>query len=45
MDDLHVTLARFQVPPAEEAGLVAIVEGTRDAIVVVPPLRSGPPNP
>jgi hemoglobin len=45
MDDLHLTLAKFHVPPAEEAELVAIVENTRDAIVVVPPLRSGPTSP
>jgi hemoglobin len=34
MDDLHLTLAKFQVPPAEETELVAIVESTRDVIVV-----------
>ena len=45
MDDLHLTVAKFQVPPAEETELVAIVETTRDAIVTVPPLQSGPPNP
>lgn len=45
MNDLHVTLATFQVPPAEEAELVTIVESTREAIVTVPPLQSGPPNP
>ena len=45
MNDLHLTLAKFQVPPAEETELVAIVESTRDAIVTVPPLPSGPPNP
>jgi hemoglobin len=45
MDDLHVTLAKFQVPSAEETELVAIVENTRDAIVTVPSLQSGPANP
>jgi hemoglobin len=45
MDDLYMTLAKFQVSPAEETELVAIVESTRDDIVVVPPLQSGPPNP
>lgn len=45
MDDLYSTLAKFQVPPAEETELVAIVESTRDAIVVVPPPQSGPPKP
>jgi hemoglobin len=44
MNDLHSTLAKYQVPPAEETELVAIVESTRDAIVTVPPLQSGPPN-
>ncbi|GAA2418367.1 group I truncated hemoglobin [Nonomuraea africana] len=44
MDDLHQSLAKFQVPPAEESELVAIVESTKDAIVVVPPLGAGPPN-
>jgi hemoglobin len=36
MDDLHQTLARFAVPAAEQAEVVAIVESTRDAIVVAP---------
>jgi hemoglobin len=45
MDDLHLTVAKFQVPPAEETALVAIVESTRESIVTVPPLKSGPPNP
>lgn len=34
MDDLHQSLARFQVPQPEQAELVAIVESTKDAIVV-----------
>jgi hemoglobin len=44
MDDLHQSLAKFQVPTEEENDLVAIVESTKDGIVVVPPLQSGPPN-
>jgi len=36
MDDLHQSLARFQVPQPEQAELVAIVESTKDAIVVAP---------
>jgi hemoglobin len=39
MDDLHQSLGKFQVPAAEEKDLAAIVDGTRDAIVVVPPLE------
>ncbi len=37
MDDLHQSLARFRVPAAEGRELVAIVESTKDAIVVTPP--------
>jgi hemoglobin len=44
MDDLHQSLAKFRMPAEKENDLVAIVESTRDAIVVVPPLRSGAPN-
>jgi hemoglobin len=40
MDDLHQSLGRFRVPAAEEQDLVAIVESTKDSIVVVPPLHS-----
>jgi hemoglobin len=39
MDDLHQALARFQVPSPEEQALVEIVESTREAIVVTPPLQ------
>jgi hemoglobin len=45
MDDLHSALAKFQVPAAEETEVVAIIESTRDAIVVVPPLQPEPSNP
>jgi hemoglobin len=44
MDDLQLAPAKFQVPPAEETEVVAIIESTRDAIVV-PPLRPRPPSP
>jgi hemoglobin len=43
MDDLHRSLTKFQVPPADEQDLVAIVESTKEAIVVPP--RSGSTNP
>jgi hemoglobin len=36
MDDLHQSLAQFQVPKEEETELVTIVESTKDAIVVTP---------
>jgi hemoglobin len=42
MDDLHQALAKFQVPNPEEHALVEIVESTREAIVVIPPLQAGP---
>jgi hemoglobin len=45
MDDLHLALAKFQVPSAETNDVVAIIESTRDAIVVIPPLQPGPSNP
>lgn len=44
MDDLHQSLAHFQVPDAEHNDVVAIVESTKDSIVAVPPLQSGPPT-
>jgi hemoglobin len=34
MDDLHQSLGKFHVPAAEEKDLVAIVQSTKDAIVV-----------
>jgi hemoglobin len=36
MDDFNQTLDKFKVPQAEQAGLVAIVESTREAIVILP---------
>jgi hemoglobin len=36
MDDFQRTLDKFQVPPPEQDELKAIVESTRDAIVVAP---------
>jgi hypothetical protein len=45
MDDVHSALAKFQVPAGEETEVVDIIESTRDAIVVVPPLQPGPSNP
>jgi hemoglobin len=36
MDDLQQTLDKFNVPQAEQAELVAIVESTREDIVVSP---------
>lgn len=37
MDDLRATLAKFAVPPAEQAELLAIVESTK-ADIVIPPV-------
>jgi hemoglobin len=36
MDDVQQTLEKFQVPQPEQEELKAIVESTRDAIVVAP---------
>ena len=36
MDDLHQTLDKFNVPLPEQEELVAIVESTREAIVISP---------
>ena len=41
LDDFHQTLDTFNVPQAEQAELVAIVESTREAIVI-PPLQENP---
>jgi hemoglobin len=40
MDDFDQTLTRFQVPEGEQQELVAIVQSTKEAIVVAP-LREG----
>src|SRR5947209_1935977 len=42
MDDLRQTLAKFAVPEQEGRELIAIVESTREAIVVAP-LAAAPP--
>src|SRR5437764_5710479 len=42
MDDLRQTLAKFAVPEQEGQELIAIVESTREAIVVAP-LAEAPP--
>lgn len=36
MDDFQQTLNKFSVPEAEQQELIAIVESTRDAIVIAP---------
>ena len=43
MDDLQQTLDKFGVPQPEQDALKAIVESTREAIVVAP-LQEGPPS-
>jgi len=45
MDDLHQSLAKFKVPGPEEQALVEIVESTREAIIVTPPLATAPMSP
>jgi hemoglobin len=42
MDDLNQTLTKFDVPEPEQDELVAIVESTREAIVVAPLHEGGP---
>jgi hemoglobin len=37
MDDLRRTLDKFEVPRAEQAELEAIVDSTKEVIVVAPP--------
>ena len=44
MEDLQQTLDKFGVPQPEQGELKAIVESTREAIVVAP-LQEGPPAP
>jgi hypothetical protein len=43
MDDLDQTLTRFDVPEPEQAEVVAIIESTREAIVVAPLHDGAPP--
>ena len=43
MQDLQQTLDKFGVPQPEQDELKAIVESTREAIVVAP-LQEGPPS-
>jgi hemoglobin len=45
MDDLQQSLDKFQVPQAEKAEVNAIVESTKEAIVVAPPFQEGPAGP
>jgi hemoglobin len=45
MDDFQQTLDKFQVPQAERDELNAIVESTKDGIVVAPPFQEGPTTP
>jgi hemoglobin len=42
MDDFQQTLDRFQVSQAERDELNAIVESTKDGVVVAPPFQEGP---
>jgi len=43
MDDLNQTLTKFAVPESEQQELVAIVESTKESIVVAP-LHEGAPQ-
>ena len=42
MDDFQQTLDKFEVPQSEQEELTAIVESTKDSIVVSPPFQEGP---
>lgn len=42
MDDLQQSFNKFEVPHREQAELNAIVESTKEAIVVAPPFQEGP---
>jgi hemoglobin len=44
MDDLGQTLDKFGVPAPERQELAAIVESTREAIVVAPPYETVAPS-
>ena len=41
MDDVQQTLDKFGVPPPEQKELIAIVESTREAIVIAPLQEGG----
>jgi hemoglobin len=45
MDDLDKSFDKFNVPKAERDELVAIVESTKEGIVVAPPFQEGPTAP
>ncbi len=42
MDDFQQRLDKFAVPQPEQEELTAIVESTKDSIVVSPPFQEGP---
>jgi len=42
MDDLQQSLNKFEVPQREQAEINAIVESTKESIVVAPPFQEGP---
>ena len=42
MDDLNQTLDKFQVPQPERDEVIAIVESTKDGVIVAPPFQEGP---
>ncbi len=42
MDDFQQTLDNFEMPRPEQEELTAIVESTKDSIVVSPPFQEGP---
>jgi hemoglobin len=42
MDDLQQALDKFEVPQSEQDELKAIVESTKESIVVSPPFQEGP---
>ena len=45
MDDLQQTLDKFEVPQPEQGEVKAIVESTKESIVVVGPLQEEPEEP
>jgi hemoglobin len=42
MDDFQQTLDKFEVPQPEQDELTAIVESTKESIVIGPPFQEGP---